>query len=141
MRTDKLQRRPGILDKQSKRLNGQWRFNTGSLHAQWVFEPAVVEFEPGQPEVCIFLMPWSDLEIIDDWYVTGLRGTGSNSAIAREVFVPGNRVLRFADLKENRSKSEANKSSHLSAIPTLPFVFTSGGLKNASLSDTALAIG
>ena len=122
------------------RLNGEWRFNTGSLHAQWVFEPAVVEFEPRHPEVCIFLMPWSELEIIDDWYVTGLRGTGSNSAIARDVYVPENRVLPFADLKENRSKSEANKSSHLSAIPTLPFVFTSGGSHLPGVAKAALEL-
>jgi len=120
------------------RVNGQWRFNTGSLHAQWVFEPAVVEFEPGQPEVCIFLMRWTELEIIDDWFVSGLRGTGSNSAVARDVFVPENRVLRFVDLIENRSKSSENKGSHLYAIPAVPFVFTSGGSHLAGVAKAAL---
>jgi len=121
-------------------VNGQWRFNTGSLHAQWVFEPAVVENEPGQPEVCIFLMRWSELEIIDDWYVNGLRATGSNSAVARDVFVPENRVLRFADLKENRSKSQQNKASHLFAMPPFPFVFTSGGSHLPGVARAALEL-
>jgi alkylation response protein AidB-like acyl-CoA dehydrogenase len=120
------------------RVGGQWRFNTGSLHAQWVFEPAIVEFEAGRPEVCIFLMRWSELEIIDDWYVSGLRATGSNSAVAREVFVPENRVLRFVDLKEDHSKSEANKGSHLYAIPAFPFVFTSGGSHLPGVAKAAL---
>ena len=121
-------------------VNGQWRFNTGSLHAQWVFQPAIVEYEPGQPEVCIFLMRWSELEIMDDWFVNGLRATGSNSAVARDVFVPENRVLRFADLKENRSKSEQNKGSHLFGMPPFPFVFTSGGSHLPGVARAALEL-
>jgi len=122
------------------RVGGQWRFNTGSLHAQWVFEPAVVELEPGQPEVCIFLMPWSDLKVIDDWNVSGLRGTGSNSAVGEDIFVPENRVLRLLDVKENRLKSQQNKASHLYQIPTFPYIITSGGSTLPGLARAALEL-
>ncbi len=39
------------------------------------------------------LIPISDLEIIDDWYTSGLRGSGSVTTIAKDVFVPAERVL------------------------------------------------
>ena len=34
----------------------------------------------------------NELEVLDDWHVVGLKGSGSNSVIAKNVFVPEHRV-------------------------------------------------
>jgi len=39
------------------------------------------------------LVPSSDYEIIDDWQVMGMRGTGSKSVKATDIFVPEHRAL------------------------------------------------
>ena len=39
------------------------------------------------------LVPRSDYEIVDTWFVSGLRGTGSNDIVVKDVFVPDHRVL------------------------------------------------
>jgi 3-hydroxy-9,10-secoandrosta-1,3,5(10)-triene-9,17-dione monooxygenase len=39
------------------------------------------------------LVPRSDYEIIDDWQVLGMRGTGSKSVRATDIFVPEHRAL------------------------------------------------
>lgn len=38
--------------------------------------------------IAYLLVPFTDIEIIDDWRVLGLAGTGSHSLRIRDVFVP-----------------------------------------------------
>ncbi|MFC5290110.1 acyl-CoA dehydrogenase family protein [Actinokineospora guangxiensis] len=120
------------------RVSGRWPFNSGSLHAQWVAEPAVVELEPGKPEVCFFLMRYSELTILDDWHVSGLRGTGSNTVVGENVFVPEQRMLRLAEAKVGNShRSSANKDKSFYRTPPLSFLFTSGGSTMPGLARAA----
>jgi alkylation response protein AidB-like acyl-CoA dehydrogenase len=39
------------------------------------------------------LVPKKDFAIKDDWFATGLTGTGSKSIVFEDVFVPDHRVL------------------------------------------------
>jgi 3-hydroxy-9,10-secoandrosta-1,3,5(10)-triene-9,17-dione monooxygenase len=39
------------------------------------------------------LVPMSEIEILDDWHVLGLRGTGSRTLVLRDVFVPEHRTV------------------------------------------------
>ena len=43
-------------------------------------------------------MPFTEIEIIDDWHVLGLAGTGSRSLRLRDVFVPEHRCVLLDDL-------------------------------------------
>ena len=43
-------------------------------------------------------MPFTDIEIIDDWHVLGLAGTGSRSLRLRDVFVPEHRCVLLSEL-------------------------------------------
>jgi alkylation response protein AidB-like acyl-CoA dehydrogenase len=38
----------------------------------------------------------ADLSIKDTWFTTGMRGTGSNTLIAQDVFIPHYRVMSFS---------------------------------------------
>ena len=46
-------------------------------------------------EQLLMTVPFSELEIEDDWYTLGLRGTGSNAVRMKNVFVPDHRVYIF----------------------------------------------
>ncbi len=78
------------------RLSGQWGFATGSRHATWlgchvpIFEPdGSPRLMPnGRPRVRTMLFPKSEAQIIDNWHVLGLRGTGSDSYALKDHFVP-----------------------------------------------------
>ena len=69
-------------------LNGEWLTSSGCDHA------AGGAFVGGRVEengVVVFRSFWiqrSDFEIVDDWFVVGLAGTGSKKLIVKEVFVP-----------------------------------------------------
>jgi 3-hydroxy-9,10-secoandrosta-1,3,5(10)-triene-9,17-dione monooxygenase len=71
------------------RITGRWKFASGIDHAEWV-----ILHTPN--ENC--LVPRPELEIEDDWYVSGLRGTGSKSVVAKGVLVPQHRIVTHEEL-------------------------------------------
>ncbi|MCD2197171.1 acyl-CoA dehydrogenase family protein [Actinomycetospora endophytica] len=76
------------------RLSGSWGWASGCLHAQWAVVGFPVPDERGEiVDQGLALVPMSELSISDTWYVAGMRGTGSNTLVARDVFVPGHRVI------------------------------------------------
>jgi alkylation response protein AidB-like acyl-CoA dehydrogenase len=100
-------------------FNGKWAFNSGVLHAQWKISVALLQ-EPDLPPAPIFaLVPVADLELIDDWYTNGLEGSGSVTTVARDVFVPGHRVVTAGDFYQNRAKSAVNATKPHYATPVL----------------------
>ena len=70
-------------------VSGQWGFCSGITHADWLFAGCVVD----GGELRVAALPKAELEVLDTWHTSGLRGTGSHDAVAREVFVPSHRVL------------------------------------------------
>jgi 3-hydroxy-9,10-secoandrosta-1,3,5(10)-triene-9,17-dione monooxygenase len=76
------------------RVNGFWPFCSGSPAANWVMLGAEVLDANGQPcDAGDFLIPVADIDVKNDWDVTGLRASGSNSVVAKDVFVPAHRYL------------------------------------------------
>jgi 3-hydroxy-9,10-secoandrosta-1,3,5(10)-triene-9,17-dione monooxygenase len=41
----------------------------------------------------LVLVPRSEFQVVDTWFVSGLRGTGSNDIVVDDVFVPAHRVM------------------------------------------------
>ncbi|HWC28578.1 MAG TPA: acyl-CoA dehydrogenase family protein [Dehalococcoidia bacterium] len=82
------------------KLSGRWAFASGSHHADWMIGNGRIlengDFRRGpQGNVALFsfLMPPSEVTILDNWYTTGMRGTGSHDIEATDVFVPAERVF------------------------------------------------
>lgn len=70
------------------RLSGRWEFSSGCDAASWVMLGA-----PNIADRAWVLVPRQDFEIVDTWYVSGLRGSGSKDIVVNDAFVPGHRVL------------------------------------------------
>ncbi|MEX2246508.1 MAG: acyl-CoA dehydrogenase family protein [Dehalococcoidia bacterium] len=83
------------------RLTGRWPFASGSPHCEWliggalVFEGDAPRIVNGAPDWRLAVMPRADVEILDTWHVSGLRGTGSNDIAAKNIFVPEDRTVPF----------------------------------------------
>lgn len=76
------------------KLNGFWPFCSGSPAANWVMLGGEVLDDDGNPvDGADFLIPVGDIEIKNDWDVTGLRASGSNSVVCKDVLVPEHRCL------------------------------------------------
>lgn len=76
--------------------NSVWPFGSGCHHADWFLLGAELPGLPPGHDKAFFLVPPEDIELNDDWYVTGLRATGSNSVRLKtdDYFVPGHRMLK-----------------------------------------------
>ena len=89
------------------RVSGQWPFASGCHHATWMPTAAwlhdgngPVTDENGAPQWRVFHLPASDCEILDTWYTSGLRGTGSTDYTICDVFVADDHVRRHSLLEE-----------------------------------------
>ncbi len=114
-------------------LNGRWGFISGALHSHWQEIIAIRVPEDGQPEPIMALVPIKELEIVDDWHVAGLRGTGSVTTVARDVFVPAERVLSLGAVLAGQYASERNAASPMFRAPLL-------GVASASAVGTVLGL-
>jgi alkylation response protein AidB-like acyl-CoA dehydrogenase len=76
------------------RVSGRWPFGSGSHHATRFMVLAAEHAEA--PRICCYLAR-ADVNIIDNWHVSGLRGTGSCDFEARDVFVPAAHTHAFLD--------------------------------------------
>lgn len=75
-------------------ISGRWGFASGSLHSQWAsLGFPVVDADGRQIDQGVALIPMAELSVEDTWYVAGMRGTGSNTLVADEVFVPEHRIM------------------------------------------------
>ena len=66
-------------------LSGSWSFGSGLKHSSHVHSLGIVE-ETGEPR--IFVTPIEAVNLIDNWDVMGLCGTGSIDYTMESVFVP-----------------------------------------------------
>ena len=81
-------------------LSGRWSFSSGSAHCKWAFLGAVVPTPEAPFDMAnyrTFLVPISDYEIVDNWDVVGLQGTGSNDIVVADAFVPEHRTHKSMD--------------------------------------------
>jgi 3-hydroxy-9,10-secoandrosta-1,3,5(10)-triene-9,17-dione monooxygenase len=91
------------------RVSGRFPFMSGSDHAVWGLLAVVVQPEDGESAPAYaFLVPKSELALVDDWFVLGMRGTGSRSYAADDVFVPEHRAVPFDDLWNARGPGIAS---------------------------------
>jgi 3-hydroxy-9,10-secoandrosta-1,3,5(10)-triene-9,17-dione monooxygenase len=88
----------------------------------------------GDPRsIAYLLVPLAEIEIVDDWQVLGLAGTGSKSLLLHDVFVPEHRCVMVSDLFNG---TPPGASVH----PDYPVVRAPRGfLVSYSLSPVAIA--
>jgi alkylation response protein AidB-like acyl-CoA dehydrogenase len=91
------------------RLSGQWPFASGCHHATWLptaawlyDEDGPIRDDDGAPQWRVFHLPASDCAILDTWYTSGLRGTGSTDYTMEDVFVADSYVKRHSLLEPPR---------------------------------------
>jgi len=79
------------------RVSGRWAYCSGIHHSDHLFGGCVVQSDGEGDSPRVFGIPTSELEILDTWHTLGLRGTGSEDAVAEDVFVPHEHSLWLLD--------------------------------------------
>ncbi|MFE3999345.1 acyl-CoA dehydrogenase family protein [Nocardioides sp. YIM B13467] len=122
-------------------VSGRWMWNSGCYNAQWTVLAAPINDENGQMvDLGLLLVPYSDLTIEDTWYVAGMQGTGSNTAVGDEIFVPDHRIISMLGLSVGQHASEHPEEVEYQAPPvtalTLAILGPQLGIAQAALERT-----
>jgi alkylation response protein AidB-like acyl-CoA dehydrogenase len=80
------------------RISGHYPFSSGCDYAQWAIIGAFLGAMGDAARIAYLLVPLAEIEIVDDWQVLGLAGTGSKSLVLHDVFVPEHRCVMLSDL-------------------------------------------
>ena len=98
-------------------LNGEWLTSSGCDHAAGgAFVGGRVADKNGEMNFRSFWIQAKDFEIVDDWYVVGLAGTGSKKLIIKDVFVPDYRSHVIGSYDEN-------SHGHVDNLYKMPFFY------------------
>jgi len=89
-------------------VSGRWSFASGIVHASWLigaFHPEPGAAAEGGQRIVVFVLPKAQAEVVDNWQVAGLVGTGSMDFRVDGQFVPdemtydlGTAAVRGGDL-------------------------------------------
>jgi len=82
------------------RLSCAIPYLSGINHSSRVIIGGMVPTDNGPPDWTLFLIPGSSYTVRDTWHTMGMRGTGSNTVVVEDCFVPFEHTLRVEDMRE-----------------------------------------
>ena len=98
-------------------VSGSWNWSSGCDHATWAFLGGPV-IKDGRPvDFGSFLIPRSEYRIDDVWHVVGLRGTGSNTVVVKDVFVPRHRFLSYKAMNDGTAGGYETNTAPVYKMP------------------------
>ena len=98
-------------------VSGAWQWSSGCDHATWAFLGGPV-IKDGKPvDFGSFLIPRSEYRIDDVWHVVGLKGTGSNTVVVKDVFVPRHRFLSYKSMNDRTAGGWQNNTAPVYKMP------------------------
>ena len=109
---------------EARKVDGGWEvsgraaWGSGIMHADWVMMSGKTGEGPRA-----FLMPATDVEVIDCWHFTGMAGTGSNDYQADKVFVPDHRTMLSAQIYGGRTEGSSIHANPLYSMPLLVLAY------------------
>ena len=113
------------------RISGTWRFASGIDHSSWVIVTGPVGSDEGPRAGGVFrenmvraAIPAREIEIVDTWFVSGMRGTGSKDVNCPGLFVPEHRV---ANATRSFGKSPPGTEAHKGYLYQTEFLPYFGG--------------
>ena len=107
------------------RVSGKWSFCSGVDNADWLF--LGVFFGPPSggapmPDIRYVMVPKGDYQILDDWEVMGLRGTGSKTVVVDDKFVPDHRIVSHKEMSDATSPGSRLHADPVYHAPIWSFV-------------------
>jgi 3-hydroxy-9,10-secoandrosta-1,3,5(10)-triene-9,17-dione monooxygenase len=88
-------------------VSGRWPYCSGSRQAKWAMMGVLrLNADGTKSPGCLTYLPMSEVTIEDTWYSVGMQGTGSDTIVAKDVFVPSH---MFVPIEKSFNQHEAGK--------------------------------
>jgi alkylation response protein AidB-like acyl-CoA dehydrogenase len=105
------------------RVSGKWYYNSGGWHAQWaVLGIPVVNDADEMIDQGLALIPMTDLEREDTWFVAGMKSSGSICLKAKDIVVPDHRILSVPRAIEGDYPTEMRSQEAFYRSPFVPIL-------------------
>jgi len=78
-------------------------------NSTWVMVGALLQGEAA-PEWMLMMIPPGQYKVIDAWHTAGMRGTGSNTIVTDDAFVPESHALSLTDLRTGKGQGGKDNS-------------------------------
>ncbi len=101
------------------RISGRFPFASGCDHARWNLLGCNVAAEPPHPRQVHVMAPVRDYTVNDNWFVMGLKGTGSKELVLDDVFVPEHRAIASAVLFKGQSQWAQAQATWFHMMPVV----------------------
>lgn len=99
--------------------DGKAGFCSGIDFADWVVIGCGVQHADAPEEFRFFVVPKSEIKIVDDWNTVGMRGSGSRTILIDNAFIPAHRSVGMAEMMQGRSPGA---EAHTLPRYRMPFV-------------------
>lgn len=116
-----------VRDRQGYRLNGIWRYSSGIDHATWVIVSARLTADDPTDGAEIFkiFVPREDVRVLDTWYVSGMRATGSKDIAFDNLYVPDEWVFARSNcFGAHPDGADVHPEAYLYDVPLIPYATT-----------------
>lgn len=121
-------------------VSGRWPWSSGSFAADWATLGIGIDVPEGEDPRALAAIPSSAWTIDPTWYVTGMKGTGSDTIVVEDHFVPDHMVQRFPDMREANflTPYSDEQNSHMAFIPVAALILVAPqlGLARHALERT-----
>jgi alkylation response protein AidB-like acyl-CoA dehydrogenase len=104
-------------------VSGRWAYSSGSFAATWATLGIGLDGE-GDPRA-LAMIPAEAWTIEPTWFVAGMKGSGSDTIVVEDHFVPDHRIQRFTDLVEGRfhtSHKSDEQNANMAFIPVAALI-------------------
>ena len=124
------------------RVTGRWPWASGSLHAQWVACGIHMANDQGEmTNLGLSLMPIADVTVEDTWFMVGMKGTGSNTIVAKDVFIPEHRFLPYPAAFQGKYRTEhVDEPVYRAALVPVTVLILAGSQLGAARAALAYVI-
>jgi 3-hydroxy-9,10-secoandrosta-1,3,5(10)-triene-9,17-dione monooxygenase len=99
-------------------LNGHWPFSSGVDHCNWAIVSSRIDGVAGRE--AFFLVSNKQYVINDNWFVSGMKASGSKEMVLEGVFVPEYRCLSARDLNWGEPPGRKVNNVPLYWVPFIP---------------------
>ena len=131
------------------KLSGEWSFASGLSHSQWAIVGTQAETATrDEYEMTLFALPKGEFECVDNWYVVGLRGSGSMNIKIVDTFIPEHRSINMSTFDTGVNASEHDSyiyktfmAEYFFSVPLGPIVGTAIGAMETYLEITKKRFG
>ena len=101
-------------------VSGRWPYSSGSFAADWATLGIGLDVPEGGDPRALALIPAEAWSIEPTWFMSGMRGSGSDTIVVDEHFVPDHRIQGFGDMVERRYGTSFTTREPNSAMAFIP---------------------